>query len=217
MAARAIGALRQVLPAGPTLRFQFDPEELTPSGGVGGWDEVAHPRAVSSTEWRGTPLRSVTFELLFDGFVGGRSVEEPLRILNTWGRKHPGYHQPAVLQLVYGDLSAHRWVLNELTHGDTLRDEAGKRIRAAVTVTLLEHISAQLALSPAKTVGSKPPAKGSPPKPSGRVYTVRKGDTLSKIAQQQLGKASRWPEIAKLNNLRDPDRIYPGQRLRLPA
>lgn len=48
-------------------------------------------------------------------------------------------------------------------------------------------------------------------------YTVRKGDTLSAIAQRELGAASRWPEIAELNSLLDPDLIYPGQELRLPG
>ena len=52
-----------------------------------------------------------------------------------------------------------------------------------------------------------------------RTYTVKKGDTLSEIAQEQLGKASRYPEIFEMNKpmLKDPDKIYPGQVLRLPA
>ena len=51
-----------------------------------------------------------------------------------------------------------------------------------------------------------------------RTYTVQSGDTLSGIAQQQLGDASRWPEIFLLNRgVRHPDRISPGQVLTLPA
>jgi nucleoid-associated protein YgaU len=50
-----------------------------------------------------------------------------------------------------------------------------------------------------------------------RTYTVHKGDTLSKIAAAQLGKASRWTEIASLNNIRDPNRINVGQVLNLPV
>ena len=51
-----------------------------------------------------------------------------------------------------------------------------------------------------------------------RTYTVQSGDTLSGIAHQQLGDASRWPEIFLLNrSIRHPDRISPGQVLTLPA
>ena len=52
-----------------------------------------------------------------------------------------------------------------------------------------------------------------------RTYTVQPGDTLSGIAQQQLGNASRWPEIFLLNRsiISHPDRISPGQVLTLPG
>lgn len=54
---------------------------------------------------------------------------------------------------------------------------------------------------------------------SGQTYTVKKGDTLSEIAGDRLGDASRWKEIFEANRpmLSDPDKIYPGQVLRMPA
>ena len=44
---------------------------------------------------------------------------------------------------------------------------------------------------------------------------VKRSDTLSGIADKQLGDANRWPEIFRLNRdiLSDPDRITPGQVL----
>jgi nucleoid-associated protein YgaU len=49
-------------------------------------------------------------------------------------------------------------------------------------------------------------------------HTVAKGDTLWKIAEKTLGKGSRYPEIFEANRpmLSDPDKIYPGQVLRIP-
>lgn len=49
-------------------------------------------------------------------------------------------------------------------------------------------------------------------------YTVAKGDTLSKIAKDHYGKASRWPLVFEANRdqLDNPDRIKPGQVLRIP-
>lgn len=55
---------------------------------------------------------------------------------------------------------------------------------------------------------------------STRTYTVKRGDYLAKIAREQLGDASRWPEIYNLNKAvigANPNLIYPGQVYRLPA
>lgn len=46
--------------------------------------------------------------------------------------------------------------------------------------------------------------------------TVQSGDTLSIIAQRELGSAARYPEIADLNSIQDPNVIYPGQVLNIP-
>jgi nucleoid-associated protein YgaU len=50
-------------------------------------------------------------------------------------------------------------------------------------------------------------------------YTVEKGDNLWKIAEKHLGDGSRYPEIFEANKpmLSDPDKIYPGQMLRIPG
>lgn len=52
-----------------------------------------------------------------------------------------------------------------------------------------------------------------------RTYTVVAGDSLSKIAQRELGDASRWREIHEANRdtIKDPDLIHPGQVLKIPA
>ncbi len=49
-------------------------------------------------------------------------------------------------------------------------------------------------------------------------HTVEKGDTLSAIAKKTLGNANRYPEIFEANRpmLTSPDKIYPGQVLRIP-
>lgn len=46
-------------------------------------------------------------------------------------------------------------------------------------------------------------------------YTVQKGDSLWKIAQEQLGSGTRYTEIMQLNHL-SSDVIYPGQIFKLP-
>lgn len=46
-------------------------------------------------------------------------------------------------------------------------------------------------------------------------YTVKPGDTLSKIARDQLGDMQLWQEIALRNGIQSPYIIEPGQVLRL--
>ena len=48
---------------------------------------------------------------------------------------------------------------------------------------------------------------------------VAKGDTLSKIAKQFYGDAKQWKKIFEANtdSIKNPDLIYPGQILTVPA
>jgi nucleoid-associated protein YgaU len=50
-------------------------------------------------------------------------------------------------------------------------------------------------------------------------YTVKSGDTLSKIAKEHLGDANAYMTIFEANRdqLNDPDKIQPGQVLKIPA
>lgn len=70
-----------------------------------------------------------------------------------------------------------------------------------------------------KATGTEAPsASGSAGGAGGQTYTVKPGDTLSKIAKQTLGDASAYMSIFNLNRdqLSDPDKIQPGQVLKLP-
>ena len=60
--------------------------------------------------------------------------------------------------------------------------------------------------------------KAATPAKAPTFYTVKKGDNLSKIAQEVYGKASKYPVIFEANKpmLTHPDKIYPGQSLRIP-
>ena len=52
-----------------------------------------------------------------------------------------------------------------------------------------------------------------------QIYVVKSGDSLSKIAKLHYGDGNAWTRIFEPNRdlLDDPDKIYPGQTLKLPA
>jgi len=56
------------------------------------------------------------------------------------------------------------------------------------------------------------------PAPASQYYTVQSGDTLSKIAMKFYGDAQKYNLLFEANRpmLSDPNKIYPGQNLRIP-
>ena len=62
-------------------------------------------------------------------------------------------------------------------------------------------------------------ASTAPPAPATeRLYTVVKGDTLSKIAKSFYGNANKWKALFEANHdqIKNPDLIKPGQVLKIP-
>jgi nucleoid-associated protein YgaU len=54
--------------------------------------------------------------------------------------------------------------------------------------------------------------------PAFRMYTIKSGDTLSKIAKREYGDANAWSRIFEANRetIKNPDKIYPGQEIKIP-
>ena len=66
-------------------------------------------------------------------------------------------------------------------------------------------------------VKPQPPAKE--PEPEFTFYTIESGDSLSKIAKKYYGDAMKWNTLFEANRevIQNPDLIYPGQVIRVPA
>lgn len=67
--------------------------------------------------------------------------------------------------------------------------------------------------------GVQSTAKMVEPAQTEQTYTVASGDTLSHIARHFYGHASQWHAIfdANRDQIDDPDKIFPGQVLKIPA
>ena len=63
------------------------------------------------------------------------------------------------------------------------------------------------------------PAAAAPAQAATRYYTIKSGDSLSKIAEAMYGDSGQHDKIFEANRevIGDPDKIYPGQSLRIPA
>ena len=98
---------------------------------------------------------------------------------------------------------------------ENVKNEIWNRIKAVDSSysDLVVDISIDSSLPQPATTG-----EASRNRSSGQTYTVKPGDSLSKIAQQFYGKASEYNKIFEANRdkLNDPDKIQAGQELVIP-
>lgn len=202
----AVGGVVAVEPDGlqELLNQPLTPATLAFAAAVAGMLLLALPLLVAVCAWGGRP-RSVRRRLPRLRPPGiARSMSAAL--LGTASVTSAGLSQPAAAASPVTTLSDH-----------DLAPASAAPHAAAPGPTQLVLVGGAIADAPAVRSGGE------------RVLTcrVRPGDTLSEIARERLGDAARWPEIFTLNRgvrfpkvggrLTDPDVIYPGWTLTLPA
>jgi LysM repeat protein len=173
------------------------------------WDVIARPQKQGVTEWKGNRNRELELRLMLDRWIGGGEIEAQIEALEAMART------PLTVRVV-GPIPywGVRWAIQTIDYGDYLRDAGtGRRVRQDFTLHLLEYVQPD-------ELAKIPRAKAAP-KPT-RTYTIVKGDDLSKIANKTLHKASRWPEIVKLNaGMRgvklNPQKFKVGSKIKVPA
>ena len=54
--------------------------------------------------------------------------------------------------------------------------------------------------------------------PAYKLYTIKSGDSLSRIAKHEYGNANDWRRIFEANQdtIKNPDKIFPGQEIKIP-
>lgn len=96
-------------------------------------------------------------------------------------------------------------------------------ILIAGNVKGVEKVVADKLVAPAAAPAAKADAKAAAPAAAetatqDEFYEIKSGDTLGKIAKQFYGSASKYMKIFEANRdiIDNPDRIYPGQKIRIP-
>lgn len=188
---------------------------------TGGWDVISRAKNKGFTAWDGYEPYQMVVPVMFDGLSVSLSQESEYDALHSIMRVPVGpARQPSPVRLKGPvPMTNLLWVIQNIEPDDIIRHSRdGEMVRVSAVVTLLEYVEADVSVaikpSPAKAAVERQVAAGNPP--AARTYTVKGGDTLSKIAATHLGSYKRYPEIAKMNDIRDPNRISPGQVLRLP-
>ena len=65
---------------------------------------------------------------------------------------------------------------------------------------------------------TEPPVPAAAEAPAVQYYTIQKGDTLYAVAKEFYGNGMKYPDIFEANRevIEDADKIYPGQKIRIP-
>lgn len=193
------------------LVFPLLPESLTLT------QQAAHQRVTLWDLGEVTQLRSPgQLTLSFSGFFPGEespTAAEAARQLREMMTTHAA--QLFVVAGVPFPLSM-QMTVEELT----LTQQAGDEDGIHYALTLREYRTPTFTTIVTATDSGSGGTAALPQRPDSRPaetrYTVVKGDSLWAIARRFLGSGSRYPEIARLNQIPNSNLIYPGQVLRLP-
>lgn len=192
------------------------------SSGAYPWTVIDRPRRKPFTEFNAVQLMQLDLPLMLDRADSGHSVETDCATVDSWRYVDPGLRQPPTLRVSgpVAQYGVHDWVLMTVGWAEAIRRVSdGQRIQQTVTLTLVEYASNDARfLSPAQAIQVQQQAPGTTAPPPGgrRRHWVRWGDTLSQIAAAELGDYRRWPEIASLNNIRDPRSLQANTWILLP-
>ncbi len=82
----------------------------------------------------------------------------------------------------------------------------------------VDHVDDQMTVV-AQTTAQQAATTPAAPTAQGSFYQIQSGDSLSKIAKEKYGDANAWHDLFEANRevIGDPDKIYPGQTIRIPA
>lgn len=175
------------------------------------WKRIGRPGQPAILELAGPGLKQMRLSVTLVN--GGNPVDYWI----DWFRWLSNQRTPLAVAYGTSGAEAGMWRLTSVTVSSVRRKEGSNAItQATSTLTFVEAVvlTKPKAATPPKTAPKKSTPKA--PGKASRVYTVKTGDTLSGIALHFYGDANQWPKIARANKLRNPNRIYPGQRMVIP-
>lgn len=210
-------ALITNLDTGEKIPVMFNPEEYTLNKDNNFAQQVVPGLRSPLLQFTHGNLRTLEMELFFDTYESHRNGS---RVLNVAGEdvrrltdKVTGLlninsqtHAPPVLLVTWASLSF-TCVLARASQKFLLFRDNGTPVRARLTVTFNEFTNAE---REAKEINRQTADFT-------KAHVVKQGETLSQIAAQRYENAQAWRPIAIANNLDDPQGIFPGLELQIPA
>lgn len=192
------------------FRVPYSPREVVYTGFGTRWEEMARdglrdPLLVPAAK----ELRRFSCSLTFATASLQDSIEDDLNMMRAFKRsKSP-------LVITWSHFETGLWVMTNMTINAMNRTRSGEISRAVVEVEFTEASVMKRKLSPKD--GGRDGDEDDRDRP--KRYTVKKGDTLQKIADKHYKKHTAWKRIAKANGIKNPKsnkELKVGRVLKLP-
>jgi nucleoid-associated protein YgaU len=187
------------------LPVQFNPEEYSLNADNNFAQAAIPGRSAPLLQFTHGNLRTLDMELIFDSYEQRLDVRPRVQQLLSLLDINPDTHAPPVLLFVWGSLRF-SCVLVKASQKYILFLANGSPARARIQVTFNEFTNSSLEAKEIKRETSS----------FTKVYVIRRGDTLSGIAEQVYSDATLWRPLAIRNRLDDPHQLVPGRRLSVP-
>lgn len=195
------------------ISFQFNPKELSVSKNAK-WKRKPQRNAKKSAppEFTGSDPSKLAIEMFLDATdkMGDKVVKTVEQLFSccvpTDASRAQGKGSPPWVTFKWGGMTGFMSFVSSVTAKYTLFTPGGTPVRATCTVNL-EEISGE--------AGGQNPTSGA--LAARDVHVMVAGDTLQSLAFQTYGNPLLWREIAKANEIDDPMRVRPGQRLLVPS
>jgi len=123
--------------------------------------------------------------------------------------------QQEQIQLSHVHLQDNKLFLQGVAPSEQAKNKVWDKIKQ-INPNWAQELTADLSVDPNANASV---AQASPAAGAQRTYTVQPGDTLSKISKEVYGKPAEYMKIFDANRdvLSDPNKINPGQTLKIPA
>jgi len=197
---------------GETIDAFFNPEKLSFSKSVSWQQERANQRDVPELQFTSASPRTLSIDLFFDTYDSAsqnkKNVRDYTERLLALTMVEPKKHRPPVCRLSWGTWGIFfQGVLERLTQDYTLFLENGTPVRAKCQCTFKEWRTNYDDLNKQSAQSSD----------IVKAHTVKRGDTLSRIAAMEYNDPGLWRHIAEANAIDNPLHLSPGSVLVIPT
>jgi hypothetical protein len=193
-----------------SITVQFNPKDFSITRAIEWVDRAIGGTDVSQKDFAGGKAQDLRVELWFDSTDTGSDVRKKYqklldlsmidsRKVNQKTKKG----QPPEVKFQWGSYLSFTGVITQITQTFVMFKRDGTPVRAKLDVTFSE--------SEQKVKGQNPTTR----RDSRKIRVVHQGERLDWIAYQEFGDPAYWRHIAEVNEIDNPENLYPGQILRI--